>query len=43
MYRDHPILAYDGRPSIYHGTGQKVGLGNTRKTQLGYGKYHSTK
>ena len=25
MYRDFPILAYDGRPSIYHGVGQKAG------------------
>jgi hypothetical protein len=25
MYRDFPILKYDGRPSIYHGTGQKAG------------------
>lgn len=25
MYRDYPILAYDGRPSIYHGTGSKMG------------------
>ena len=25
IYRDHPILAYDGRPSIYHGTGSKAG------------------
>ena len=24
MYRDFPILKYDGRPSIYHGTGQKA-------------------
>ena len=24
MYRDYPALAYDGRPSIYHGTGQKA-------------------
>ena len=24
MYRDYPVLAYDGRPSIYHGTGQKA-------------------
>ena len=25
MYRDYPILAYDGRPSVYHGTGSKAG------------------
>ena len=25
MYRDFPALAYDGRPSIYHGTGSKTG------------------
>ena len=25
MYRDFPILAYDGRPSVYHGTGSKMG------------------
>jgi len=25
MYRDLPQLAYDGRPSIYHGTGSKTG------------------
>jgi hypothetical protein len=25
MYRDFPQLAYDGRPSIYHGTGSKTG------------------
>jgi hypothetical protein len=25
MYRDFPVLAYDGRPSIYHGTGSKSG------------------
>ena len=25
MYRDFPVLAYDGRPSIYHGTGSKAG------------------
>ena len=24
MYRDFPTLAHDGRPSIYHGTGQKA-------------------
>ena len=25
LYRDFPILAYDGRPSIYHGVGSKAG------------------
>ena len=25
MYRDFPELAFDGRPSIYHGTGSKTG------------------
>ena len=25
MYRDFPILAYDGRPSVYHGTVSKSG------------------
>ena len=25
MYRDFPALAYDGRPSVYHGTGSKAG------------------
>ena len=23
--RDFPALAYDGRPSVYHGTGSKAG------------------
>ena len=25
MYKEYPILAYDGRPSVYHGTGSKSG------------------